>query len=258
MIKIIDTPTITFETKCYEKDWQYIVKDGLIADMIKNCNYNFDKKVLFLNNFSDYRSIKQEADRLISRNIIDEYYVVDEHAEEALSFFGLKKDDFKGGYYYSIAELVSIYLCKTDYNLHFSGDAMMESACAFNWIDPAIGLMDQNKDVLVANPTWDHKYAEASSESFDQDESWYYSFGFSDQCYLIKVSEFRKDIYNFTHTESERYPKYGGELFEKRVDAYMRTKTKMRITSKNCSYEHNNFPKTRFDRLLRLLKQASI
>lgn len=255
MNKDILKPTITFETKCYEKDWQFIVKNGLIAEMIDKCNYSFDRKVLFLNNFSNYNRVKQQADLLISKNIIDEYYVVDEYAKKALGFFNLTKEDFKGGYYYSIAELVSIFLCETDYNLHFSGDAMMEKDCSFNWIDPAIRLMQQNADVLVANPTWDHKYSEARDECIEEDENWFYSYGFSDQCYLIKVSDFRNDIYKCNHAYSERYPKYGGELFEKRIDAYMRTNAKKRITSKACSYEHNNFPKNRFDSLVRFLKK---
>jgi len=250
-----EKPTITFETKCYEKDWKFIVGNNLIAEMISNCNYKFDRRVLFLNNFSDYNLIKHKADELIKNNIIDEYYVVSEHANEALEFFNLTKEDFKGGYYYSIAELVSIYLCKTTYNLHFSGDAKLEANCVEPWIDNAIQLMRTNKNVLVANPVWDHKYDDAKSESFKEDEDWYYSYGgFSDQCYLIKTSDFRNDVYKYTHVDSERYPKYGGELFEKRVDAYMRSERLMRITSKKCSYEHENFEKGIFDKIKRYVK----
>jgi hypothetical protein len=129
------------------------VKEELIVSMIDRCNYKFDKKVLYSNNFSNYDIVKHQANALISRNIIDEYFILDEYATKALSFFGLTKEGFKGGYHYSIAELVSIYLCQTDYNLHFSGDAMMESNCTVNWIDPAIQLMERNTDVIVANPT---------------------------------------------------------------------------------------------------------
>jgi len=38
---------------------------------------------------------------------------VHEHAQEALDFFQLSKEKLGKGYYYSIAELVSIYLTKT-------------------------------------------------------------------------------------------------------------------------------------------------
>jgi len=139
--------------------------------------------------------------------------------------------------------------------LHFSGDAKMQEKCDFPWIDHAIDLLNKNESILVANPTWDHKYVEAESESFDQDEDWYYSLGgFSDQCYLVKTSQVRGDIYRYIHEESERYPKYGGELFEKRIDAYMRNKRLMRATSKKCSYEHVNFEKGIFDKIKRYVK----
>ena len=47
-------------------------------------------------------------------------------------------------------------------------------------------------------------------------------------------------IFNEQHPDSERYPVYGGELFEKRVDAYMRNHKLLRITSKHASYVHKN------------------
>lgn len=247
-----NNPSVTFETKCYFNDWEFLVKKNLLAKMIANCNYNFANRVLFLNNFDDYSLIKKEVDELVKKNVLDEYYIVNDYAAEALAFFNLKKEDFKGGYYYSIAELVSIYLCKTEYLLHFSSDAMAQSNCKVNWIEDAIKTMKSENDIIVANPTWDYKYDEARSESFAENDNWFYSYGFSDQCYLVKTEDFRKDIFRETNVKSERYPKYGGELFEKRVDAYMRNHSLKRITSKNCSYEHNNFPKNKFIKYLKL------
>src|ERR1700730_4396476 len=105
--------TVTFETKCYHNDWEFVIKKNILSKMISNCNYNFANRTLFLNNFNDYNQIRSHAENLIKNNIIDEYYIVNDYEKEALDFFNLTKDSFKGGYYYSIAELVSIYLCKT-------------------------------------------------------------------------------------------------------------------------------------------------
>ena len=244
--------TVTFETKCYYNDWEFLIKKNILSKMISNCNYNFANRTLFLNNFNDYKEISGHADRLIKNNIIDEYYIVNDYAKETLDFYNLTKDSFKGGYYYSIAELVSIYLCKTPYILHFSSDTIIPENCEIKWIDTAIDLMEENKDVIVANPAWNFNYKEAKLESFSEDDNWYYSYGFSDQCYLIKTEIFKGDIYNEINILSKRYPKYGGELFEKRVDSYMRNHNLKRMTSKTCSYQHQNFPKNKFLRFLKL------
>jgi hypothetical protein len=103
--------------------------------------------------------------------------------------------------------------------------------------------MSTTPDILVANPAWNNRFGEAKAESFKEDDNWFYSYGFSDQCYLIRAENFRQQIYNEQHAASERYPKYGGNLFEKRVDAYMRNKGLKRVTSKKIAYQHRNYPK---------------
>ena len=62
--------TTTFATKCYEKDWEILIKQGGIQNKINNLNYNFDKKVLLINNVNNVNLVKQEADKLILQNII--------------------------------------------------------------------------------------------------------------------------------------------------------------------------------------------
>lgn len=236
-------PGVTFETKCYENDWKLILERGYLQSMIEKSNYNFAEKVLNINNVSDTDKVKKAADILVSRNVLTSYFVVDEHSDEVLRAFDLEKDSFRGGYYYSIAELTAIYFCKTDFLLHFSGDSVIERS-QFNWIDSAIELMNNSRDILVANPTWNNRYWEARKECFSEDDDWFYGYGFSDQCYLIRSENFKGRIYNEHNRASERYPKYGGELFEKRVDSYMRNHRLIRITSKRISYTHKNFPKS--------------
>jgi len=236
--------TVTFETKCYERDWEILVKQGALKRKIEDLNYNFKKRTLFINNVNDIDLVKKEVDKLVSQNIIDNYYVVEEYADLVLDKLNITKESFKGGYYYSISELVSIYLCDTDYLLHFSSDSAIEPENV-NWIDKAINVMESNPIIIVANPVWNFKYDEAEHVSlsdslaeYKEDDDWYYGYGFSDQCYLIKISNFNKPIYNEYHPRSARYPHYGGELFEKRVDSYMRNKELIRITSKHISYTH--------------------
>lgn len=234
--------SITFETKVYENDWKYILLGDYLNKMINNCNYEFTEKVLFINNVHNVSKVSKYAQKKVDEGVLDKYYIVDEFANQALDFFDIKKDSFSGGYYYSISELVSIFLCKTEYLLHFSGDSFIKESNK-DWISNAIEIFKGRSDVIVANPTWNNCHDEVKKESISQLDNFDVSYGFSDQCYLVKIDIFKSKIYNEINQNSERYPKYGGELFEKRVDSYMRNNKLYRITSKEVSYTHENFPK---------------
>jgi hypothetical protein len=241
---------VTFETKVYENDWEHLLKGNYIDGMISRCNYNFSNKFLFINNVKDKGKVGSYAEKKVRSGILDAYYFVDDYAEEALAHFNISIDSFKKGYYYSIAELVSIFLCRTEYLLHFSSDSYLDD-CKINWIDKAIDIFKRRDDIIVANPAWNFKFNEARKESFSEIDDFYLGFGFSDQCYLIRTDVFKKSIYNESHVDSDiRYPKYGGELFEKRVNSYMHNHELFRITSKEVSYIHKNFPKKPVPKLL--------
>lgn len=234
------TKTVSFETKCYERDWQFVANEQYLRTAMANCRHSFDRSVLYLNNFTDYGPVTQAAERLVSANVIDEYCVVEEHAAAALEAYHLTRSSFGAGYYYSIAELVGIHRCTTDYLVHFSGDSQMEAG-APGWIRDAVEVMERRPDVLVANPVWNRHHRQARREAVAEDGKWYYSYGFSDQCYLVPVETMQNKVdYSESHPDSERYPVYGGELFEKRVDAYMRKHKLQRMTSKQASYLHKN------------------
>ncbi len=234
---------VTFETKVWEQDWKYILTGDYLDKMITNCNYIFEKKNLMINNVNDREKVAKYAEIKKNQGIIDNYYFVEDYADEVLLHFGIKKEDFLGGYYYSIAELVGIYLCTTKYLLHFSSDSFISFNNSKVWIENAIEIFNKRNDIIVANPTWNYSFVEAKEESFETLERFYLGSGFSDQCYLIKTDIFKKKIYEEKNIESNRYPKYGGELFEKRVDSYMKNNNLFRITSMDASYIHKNFKK---------------
>ena len=246
-------PTITFETKCWEKDWKYLLKTNLIKKNIDRNNYLFEKKVLMINNISNYTTVTKAADKLINNGTLTDYFLVDDYAEKTLNFFNLTKKDLGSGYYYSISELVSIFLCTTEYLLHYSSDSKLKNKS--NWIHFALNQFEQNSRIKVANPTWNDEYTVAQNESIFEDNRFFKGFGFSDQCYLIKTKDFKQNIYKENNPLSNRYPSYGGELFEKRVDSWMRNNNYYRITYKHDSYYHSNFPKKVHKIIKRYLKE---
>ena len=236
--------TITFETKVWENDWKIMLKTNRIKKMIDRCHHSFDEKILYINNVHDVDAVRRAADLLVKNQTITKYVQVDQYANETLEFFSLSKEKLGKGYYYSIAELVSIYLTKTQYLLHFSGDSIVAPRTGKNWLLTGINTLASNPQVKVFNLTWNKKYKEAAHESEFKDQNNFYGNGFSDQMYLIRTADFRAPIYEHDHPDADRYPDYGEELFEKRVYSWLRLHNYSRATYRHGSYIHQNFPKS--------------
>ncbi|WP_245851007.1 glycosyltransferase family 2 protein [Paenibacillus herberti] len=231
-------PGVTFETKCYEQDWQQLLLSDRLRRAIEFHAYPFAERILYINNVERPELVSQHAQKLVDTGVLTSYVVVEEHSEEALRFFGLSREDFQGGYWYSIAELVSIYLCRTEYLLHYAGDCMLENAA--KWVEPALERMRLQPSIVCANPVPNGWFEDARREAMLTRGDFHYGYGFSDQCYLIRTMDFRARIYGEKHPASERYPAYGGQLFEKRVDAWMRCSGLLRLTWRHDCYWHRS------------------
>ena len=238
-------PATTFETKCWEGDWRYMLFTDHILKNISRCNHSFDYKVLLINNVSDPAEVIRAANALVLKGVLTSFHLVSDYADAALKFFNLSKSDLGIGYVYSIAELVGIYLCQTEYLVHFSGDSMLLSRASADWVTSSINLMETYPHVKTAALRWSFKGAKA--ESFNEDDNFFIGSGFSDQNYLIKIRDFKDDIYRSRHFMSERYPGYGGELFEKRVDSWLRTNHYLRAMWKHDAYSHACYDDVRVD-----------
>ena len=116
--------------------------------------------------------------------------------------------------------------------------------------------MSRDSRVKVCNLDWDENHREAKGGATGETDDFHIGTGFSDQCYLVRTEEFRQRIYNETHPASARYPKYGGELFEKRVDSWMQNHGHLRATYKHGHYIHKNWPLPPFARLRRKLRKT--
>ncbi len=239
--------TVEFATSCYEKDWPLILKTNRLERMISACHYEFDLKTLFINNVKNYQKVAEAAEKLKAKKIIDRIIRVDDYAEEALKFFNITKGE---GYYYMIQFLMAVYKGSCDYLLNFSGDSVLINDD--EWIDTAIKKMKEDNRIIVANALYDGNYKQAMRESFDTDENFYVSYGFSDQCFLINPEFFRADIYNEENELSEFYPERGRGSFEERIYKFMRNHKYYRITHKRAVYRHKNLAKNKFKTFMAL------
>lgn len=228
---------VTFETKCWEKDWEYIIKEGYEEKLKPFEGYKFNEKLLIINNVNEPAVVCREADKLKERGIIDNWYLVKDYEEEVLSFFNLNKNSFlennNDGYYYSISELTSIYLSKSDFILHFSSDSIFKTN-GYNWLTNSLDVMHNNNKVVCTSAFWENK----TKNKLD------YGCRFSDHLYLLKKEIFKRQIYNIKDS-AIWYPAHGGNSFEKIVYSFLyhNKETHLIMTDYNHYYFHDqHFP----------------
>jgi hypothetical protein len=244
------TRSVTFATSCWERDWEILLKTKFLQNKIERNTFDFSKKTLIINNVADREKVEEHAKKAVDDKVLTDYFFVEDHIDQALNYFELTKEALGKGYNYSNHELVSIYLCQTNYLVFFTGDTRLNEKV--NWITPAIAKFEETSSYKVANPVWNYKYEEAKSESSSEIEDFFVGFGFSDQCFLVRTTDFRAPIYNEEHPASARYPAYGGETFEKRVDSWMRNHNYQRLTYKHGSYMHEDFSENAFLKKLQI------
>jgi hypothetical protein len=231
---------VSFFTNCYEGDWRTLLKTNRLKKIIDSCQYPFDFKGLIINNVKHIEEVRYYAEEHKKLGIIDDYFFSNDYSDKALSQFNIKRKSFItdgcDGYWYSIAPLIAIYLCKTSYLLYLTCDCEI-LAHEINWIDNGKKLLQLDQHFVI-NPIWTYQPELAKRESVYENENYFKNHGFTDQCFLIKTNSFSQDIYNEHHISSDRYPSYSGHSFERRVNSYMRNHQKYRVVLKKVSYLH--------------------
>jgi hypothetical protein len=233
--------TVSFETKVWEKDWELILKTSRLEGIIAQCNHDFEEKILLINNVKNSKKVIKAADRLVNNGVITKYINVAGHASKALDYFDLTKESLGAGYYYSIAELVSLFLSTSEYLLHFSGDSVIAGQTPKTWLSTGLKILETKPIIKVVNLGWDSSGTLVKEEMITETSEYWSSIGFSDQMYLIRTKDFKEKIYSHHHPFSDRYPEHAGELFEKRVDSWLRVNNFYRATLKDGFYIHRNF-----------------
>lgn len=193
------------------------------------------RKIL-VNNVEDQELVRSRATEFVASGLVDEVIVVEDYLDEALRHFSLSRESLGKGLVYSSAELVGLLTCKTPYLCHYASDCW--NLHLSDWSSRGVELLNSNPKVSVVNPIWNGDYLGVLAESSSRSENYALGYGFSDQCYLVRSDEFKAADLNLKHFASERYPAYGGELFEKRVDAWMRNNARLRATDLLAAYVH--------------------
>ncbi|MBN8689985.1 MAG: hypothetical protein J0L72_04235 [Armatimonadetes bacterium] len=227
--------SLTIETKVWNGDWQVVLNPERLRLTFELNPGNYHRRVL-INNVDDLPKVKEHADRLVRIGLVHEIVVVAEHIEPALNHFNISKESLGKGFVYSSAELVGLYTCTTEFLCHYASDCW--NLHISDWCSRGMDLLNSDPEISVVNPLWNGEYNMALLETISRRGVYGIGYGFSDQCYLVRTKEILGADLNLRHFASSRYPDYGGELFEKRIDSWMRTHGRFRANDLSATYFH--------------------
>jgi hypothetical protein len=229
---------------CYEGTQEKVLSKIFIHEVLNQNKYNFKNVFIVINNVRDKRSIAKKAGKLKKEGVINGYFFVEDYIDKVLKFVKIKKGDLEPILHYSDWALVSIYISKSAYLLHWDPDVYLERS--IDWVSPSLDKMMSKRSFMVASPLLKGSSGVMRHESYQEDENYFYNDDFSDQIFLVRKKDFLRPIYGHNHIYSLRFPlAHIGSVFEKRIDSYMKRQNKIRIIFKKVPYLHlknNGFP----------------
>jgi hypothetical protein len=206
-----------------------------VEEIAQNHRYPFSRRVILINNVDDREGAQNMAQTLCDTGIITEFHFVSDLLESTLRAAELTREDIEPNIHYTDCSLVAMFLPGSEFVLYCDADVRLQSP--HDWISPSLHLMEQDERVAVANPNWPQPTLAAEAREFIGEFG--LGYGFSDQLYLVRRSEFAQPIYKFSVPISMRYPLSAhGRVFEQMIDSYMRVHERLRATCTCASYTH--------------------
>lgn len=230
-------PSVSFFTQCYDKDYVYVLNEQRLTESINNCNFNFNEKVVVINISNDYKDILDRCNYLKSKNVITDYYLIEDYIKQICEFYQIEEKDFtnKKAFHINLYNLASIFLCKSDYLVFFTGDSVCTKKS--NWILDSITILEKGSPYFITNLEWEGGYI---SEHYDEDNLFRYSrASVSDQNFMVRVNSLRKPEIVECRSLTKEFPH--GDTFESRLYHYMETNDLVRCIHKKGKYLHKNF-----------------
>jgi hypothetical protein len=229
------TASVDLVVNCYERTWQRVLAPGFFPDIVDQNRFAFARRVALLNNIADWRAATAVAEARLREREIDAYYLVADYMEEALRRTGLTAADLASIPHYSSWALAALVLPGSDWLMHWDADLQMDPPC--DWVGPALELMQSDSRIAVANPMW--KKADMRRELREICGDFVLGYGFTDQIYLLRRSEFAAPVYRYWVPISMRYPlSHVRPYYEQMVDAYMRRNRRLRATLAKAHFTH--------------------
>ena len=75
-----------------------------------------------------------------------------------------------------------------------------------NFIEQSINILETYADIAVVNPVWNYQFTEAYQEAIAERVDFMISYGFCDQCYLIRTKEFQTYVLKHEYRKPKASP----------------------------------------------------
>ena len=222
---------ITLNTIVYEKNFKEILsKDSWIFSFKSKL---ITKRSLTINNVQSKKEFLERVEEM--KKLFDfDLIWVEENSELVKRKFGLAMDQNTIGYHYTIPYFVMLDNIKTDYVLNVAGDSVQDIYIDDNFLEDSLEELESNPLCSSTMVSWvkdnrtmengktvgQHEYDElVKLKGVDNPEKFTYTTGFTDQFFLTRAENLRRNNYNLDPIYSESYkgPSYGGNCFEKRI-----------------------------------------
>lgn len=130
---------------------------------------------------------------------------------------------------YFTPELEAVKRCETKYILWYSADVIPPET---DWISEAIPLLEKYPIVTCL---WEDN---PDTEWLTETDFGWENYFFSDQCYIAKTKTMKETNYDLDHPIKLKYPKHGGNSFERRIAQWLAYNQTPMAVLKNHQYRH--------------------
>lgn len=228
-------PAVDLAINCFERTYRKVLAPGFIRDIVEQNCFPFRHVTLLLNNIDQPDEAKRMAQQLLASREITQFFFVEDHLDQALDKTGLTRPQLGKLPFYSDWALVALTVPGSDWMVHWDADVHLDEPA--DWITPSLQLIARDPSVAIANPCW--KQANLRREARSRDGDFALGYGFTDQVFLLRRSEFAQPIYRFWLPISMRFPlSHIGAYFEQWVDAYLRVRRRLRATYLPVTFVH--------------------
>lgn len=233
-------PAVDLVLNTFERTYRRVLEPQAIEAIRSSNGYPFARCVVLINNVEEIADATRRAERLLAEEVIDEFHLVSNHLELALTKTGLRRSDLEPLLHYSDGPIVAATLPGSPWFLYWDPEARLSKPV--DWISGALALMSRDERVMVANPSWELPDAEGKRPGLEREgietrDGFAIGPGFSDQIFLASRATLAAPIYDQRCIARITYPgAHKAHVFEARVGAHMRHSGRLRATSLATTY----------------------
>lgn len=223
----------------WERSYRRVLDEGVLAAVVADhAGFRFARRTVLVNNVDDLADALARARAARDRGEVDHVAVVEEHLDAALAGARMTRADLGRIPHYTDCSLVAAFLGGPEHLLYWDADVRLRAPA--DWITPALELLAGDPRVAVANPAWTADAAAVEAQTLEHRGPWALGQGFSDQVFLARRAELQDPaVYGTRCVAMLRFPMaHVAQVFEARVDAWMRHHDRLRATYVPAVYVH--------------------